>query len=79
MRPWKYDVGNSICSEHAKRFDYPTIVILFRGNKEHEKCSWYKTFLHFIPTLLLMFLVAPEEDYRTVVETFGYYNFVVNG
>ena len=26
----------------AKRFDYPTVV-LFSGNKEHEKYSWCKT------------------------------------
>ena len=39
-----------------------------------------KRFYIFIPTVLLVFLVAPEEDYRRVVKTFGYnYNFVVNG
>ena len=29
----------------------------------------------FIPAVLLLFLIATEEDYRRVVETFGYYNF----
>ena len=36
-------------------------------------------FLRFTPAVLLMFLIATEEDYRRVVKTFGYYIIVLNG
>ena len=36
-------------------------------------------FLHLTPAVLLMFINATEEDYRRVVETFGYYFLVLNG
>ena len=49
----------------AKRFDYPTVV-LFSGNTFYISC-------------IFMFINATEEDYRRVVETFGYYIFVLNG
>ena len=34
-------------------------------------------FLRFIPAVLLVFLIATEEDYRRAVKTFGYYNFLL--
>ena len=64
----RYDNRTVIAS--ASKNENATLSVEWSDANLGKCCSCF--FFTFLPAVLLMFLIATEEDYCRVVETFGY-------